>query len=199
MIRYHLSLIALILIGCILQQFVPVITPLYDARALILPLVFLCAAVTVRLSMMLLLAFLAGFLWDAQHYLGSHGGDPGVYTELVPSLSFGYSILLYGFMGFIMQSMQPLFRRGLWQVSVLLTGVATFLYLFAEFSLITFVRGEFLYPSRVFLQISLTAALTMIGSPLVFAFLFRLAKACDYIIRYDGLRRRYFTPETPIH
>ncbi len=198
MIRYHLSLIFLILAACVLQQFVPAITVLFDARILVLPLVFLCSAVTVRFGMMLSLAFLSGFLWDAQHTLSPHGGDISVYTELPPSLSFGYSILLYGFMGFVMQSMQPLFRRGIWQVSAILTGVATFLYLFTEFSLITFVRGELQFPSRVFMQIWITSALTMFCSPIVFALLFRLAKAYDYVIRYDGLRRRYFTPETPI-
>ena len=30
---------------------------------------------------MLVLAFICGFLWDAQHTLGAQGGDPTIYTD----------------------------------------------------------------------------------------------------------------------
>lgn len=192
MIRYHISILLLVLAACILQQFLPAITALYDARVLLLPLVFLCSAVTVGFSPMLVLAFLCGFIWDAQSSLGPHGGDPEVYQNTVDTIHFGYSIILYGLMGILMQGIQPLFRRGIWQVSAILTGIAIFLYLLAEYLLINFVRGEFIFPARVFYQIWITAGLTMICSPLVFAILFKLAKAFNHTISYDGLKRRYF-------
>jgi hypothetical protein len=194
-IRYHISLFILVLIACVLQQFIPAVTALFDARILLLHLVFLCGAVTVGFSPMLGLAFLAGFLWDANNTLGPQGGDPAVYQHQTETLRFGYSILLFGLMGILMQGIQPLFRKGAWQLSAILTGIATFLYLLAEFLLITFVRGEWIFPGKVLTQIWLTAAMTMLCSPLIFAIIFKLAKFFDYTIRYDGLKRRYFTPE----
>ena len=196
MIRYHISLFILVLIACILQQFMPAVPALFDARILLLHLVFLCCAVTVGFPPMLILAFICGFLWDANNTLGSQGGDPEIYLHPTDSLRFGYSILLFGLMGLLMQSIQPLFRKGVWQVSAILTGISIFLYLLVEFSLITFIRGEITWPPRVFGQIWITAALTMICSPIIFALLFKLAKLFDYTIRYDGLKRRYFTQST---
>lgn len=195
MIRYHISLIFLILAACIIQQFLPVFSWFYDARILLLQLVFLCSAVTVGFSPMLILAFCCGFLWDAQNTLGPQGGDLEVYNHPVDSLRFGYSILLFAVMGLLMQGIQPLFRRGAWQISAIITGVAIFLYLLFEYLLINFVRGQFVFPSRVFAQIWMSASLTMLCSPLIFAIQFKLAKLFDFTIRYDGLKRRYFTTE----
>ena len=186
----------LVIAACILQQFMPAVTSLFDARVLLLHLVFLCCAVTVGFAPMLGLAFLSGFLWDANNTLGPQGGDPEVYLYQTEALRFGYSTLLFGLMGVLMQGIQPLFRRGAWQLSAILTGIATFLYLLVEFLLITFVRGEWIFPGKVMMQIWITASFTMLCSPVVFAILFKLAKLFNYTIRYDGLKRRYFTPET---
>ncbi len=188
MIRYTFTIILLLLIANIAQQFIPILTELYNARVLLIPLVFLCAAVTVNYASMLLLAFLCGFLWDAQNSLGAHGGDPSVYEHPVASLVFGYSIILYALMGFLMQGIQPLFRQGKWHFSALLSGVAVFLYLLAEFLLINFVRGDFAFPAATRFQILYSSLLTMIFSPLVFAILFKLAKLTGFTIRYDGLK-----------
>ena len=95
---------------------------------------------------MLLLAFICGLLWDAQHTLGPQGGDPEIYSNPVESLRFGYSIILYAMMGLLMQGIQPLFRRGKWHISSILAGIAIFLYLFSEYLLLNFVRGDFTFP-----------------------------------------------------
>lgn len=171
------------------QQFLPAIPGLYGARILILPLVFLCTAVSVNFATMLLLAFICGFLWDAQHVLGDHGGDPSVYTQPVESLRFGYSIILYSLMGLLMQGIQPLFRRGVWHISSLLAGVSIFFYLFAEYLLINFVRGEFTFPSETFYRIYLTGSITMLCSPIIFWIIFQLSSYCRHTIRYDGLKK----------
>jgi len=188
-IRYTFTIILLLLIANIAQQFIPILPELANARVLLIPLVFLCAAVTVNYSSMLLLAFLCGFLWDAQNTLGPHGGDATVYEHPVASLVFGYSIVLYALMGFLMQGIQPLFRQGKWHFSAMLSGVAVFLYLLAEFLLINFVRGDFVFPAATRYQILYSSVLTMIFSPLVFAILFKLAKLTGYTIRYDGLKK----------
>ncbi len=172
------------------QQFLPAISGLYGARVLILPLVFLCCAVSVDFSSMLLLAFLCGFLWDAQHTLGPQGGDPEIYKAPVESLKFGYSILLYAMMGLLMQGIQPLFRKGKWHLSSILAGIAIFLYLFSEYLLINLIRGDFSFPPTALYRIYLTSALTMLFAPLIFWIIFHLASACRYTIRFDGLKRQ---------
>jgi len=191
-IRYHISIFILVLLACILQQFLPAVTNQHDARLLILPLTFLCCVVTVSFSPMLILAYLCGFLWDAQNTLGSHGGDPTIYTTPADQIRFGYSIILYFIMGIIMQGFQPLFQKGVWQLSAIVTGIATFFYLLSEYLLINIVRGEFYFPAKVFYQIWISAAITMLCSPPIFFILFRLAKIFGHTIRYDGLKKRYF-------
>jgi hypothetical protein len=183
----------MILTACVVQQFSSAFEGLYEARILVVPLVFLCSAVTVNVGAMLLLAFVCGFLWDAQHILGPHGGLNEVYVGAQEDVRFGYSILLYAMMGFIMQGIQPLFREGKWHVSALLSGVAIFIYLFVEYMIITFIRGDLILTRELFLKISLTSLLTMLLSPLVFWALFRLAGLFHHTIRYEGLKtkRRY--------
>ncbi len=191
MIKYTISVILLTLAACMVQQFLPAISGLYGAHVLILPLVFLCCSVSVNFATMLLLAFICGFLWDAQHALGPQGGDPEIYADPVESLRFGYSIILYAMMGLLMQGIQPLFRKGKWHISSILAGIAIFLYLFSEYLLINLVRGDFSFPPTAFYRIYLTSALTMLFSPLIFWLIFQLASACHHTIRYDGLKREH--------
>ena len=95
MIRYNISIFILVILACILEQFMPALTSLYGARLLFLPLTYLCCVVTVGFSPMLLLAFLCGFIWDAQNALGIQGGDPTIYTDPADQIRFGYSTILY--------------------------------------------------------------------------------------------------------
>lgn len=190
MIRYSLATVLLLLAAFVVQQFLPAFTGLYHSRVLLVQLVFLCCAVTVGQPTMLALAFLGGFFWDAQCALGPHGGDPEVYTQKVENLRFGYSILLFGGMGFLMQGIQPWFKRGKWQLSAFLSGIAVLLYLVAEYAIITFVRGEVVVSAATVRQILFTALLTMFFSPLVFWLLFRIASLCNHSINPDVERRR---------
>lgn len=129
---------------------------------------------------MLLLAFIAGCLWDAHSSLAPITADPEVYTQPVESLRFGYSILLFAAMGFLMQGLNPLFRQGKWQFSALLTGVAIFLYLTAEFILISFVRGDFTITRSIIRLLSYTSLLTMLASPIIFWLLYQIAKVFNH-------------------
>lgn len=190
MIRYSTITILLLLVAFVIQQFLPAFTGMHHSRILLVQLVFLCCAVTVGQPTMLLLAFLGGFLWDAQCALGPHGGDPEVYTQQVENLRFGYSILLFGGMGFLMQGIQPLFKQGKWQFSALLSGIAVFLYLAAEYAIINFVRGDFVLNKATALQMAYSSLVTMLFSPVIFWLLFRIAKACDHSINPEAGRRR---------
>jgi len=180
LLRYNFSTVFLLLAAFLVQQFVPALTGLSHARILIVHLVFLCAAVTVATPTMLLLAFIGGTLWDAHCSLAPIFADPEVYTQPVESLRFGYSILLFAAMGFLMQGLNPVFRQGKWQFSALLTGVAIFLYLAAEFILISFVRGDFTVTRSILRLLFYTSLLTMLFSPLIFWILYQIAKLCDH-------------------
>ena len=190
MIRYSIMTLFLLLAAFIVQQFLPEFTGIHQSRILLVQLVFLCCAVTVGPRTMLLLAFIGGFFWDAQCVLSPHGGDPEIYTQKVESLRFGYSILLFGGMGLLMQGIQPLFHQGKWQFSALLSGIAVFLYLTADYAIINFVRGDFVLSKATVLQMVFTALLTMFFSPLIFWLLFRIARACNHSINPEAVRRR---------
>jgi cell shape-determining protein MreD len=189
-IRYSLSLFVFVLLALVVQQFIPSLTGLFNSRLLLVTLVFLCASVTVGPPVMLALAFTCGFLWDAQSALGPPGGDPLVYNSPAQSLRFGYSIILYGVIGYLMQGIQPLFREGKWQVSAFLVGVSIFVYLVAEYLIINFVRGDFIFPRATLFQIVFTSVLTMLFSPLVFWILFYIAGRFGHEIRFEGLKKK---------
>ena len=190
MIRYSLITILLLLLAFVIQQFLPAFTALHDSRILLVQLVFLCCAVTVGQPTMLVLAFIGGFLWDAQCALSPHGGDPEVYIQQVESMRFGYSIVLFGGMGYLMQGLQPLFKQGKWQFSALLSGIAVFLYLACEYAIITIVRGGFTLTQSTLKQMAYTSLLTMLFSPIVFWLLFNIARLCNHSINPGARRRR---------
>lgn len=191
MTRYTIITVLLVLAAFVVQQFVPAFTGWHHSRLLIVQLVFLCAAVTVNQPTMLLLAFMCGFLWDAQCTLGPQGGDPEIYSQPVEALRFGYSILLFGGMGLLMQGIQPLFRQGKWYFSALLSGIAVFLYLAAEYGVITIVRGNLVLTQATLSQMVWTSMLTMLFSPLVFWLLSAIASRCSHSIYPEAnLKRR---------
>ncbi|MCX6875663.1 MAG: hypothetical protein NTW21_17920 [Verrucomicrobia bacterium] len=190
MTRYTVITVLLVLASFVVQQFLPALTAWHHSRILLVQLVFLCAAVTVGQPTMLLLAVLCGFLWDAHCTLGVHGGAPEIYTQPVESLRFGYSMLLFGAMGFLMQGIQPLFKQGKWYFSALLSGISIFLYLAAEYLIITFVRGNFIFSKATALQMTYTSFLTMLLSPLIFWMLFGIASLCGHSINPEAGKKR---------
>lgn len=185
MFLYPICLVGLLLLSCIVQQFIPPISVWFDARILILPLVVLCGSATVSTAGMLALAFMGGFLWDAQQVLIIQQGDEVVYHSNPDTLKFGYSIILYTLMGFLMQGIRPLFQEGKWYLSAALTGVAIFLYLFVEYLLRGFIIGGFSLDNGMIEQIGATSILTMMVSPLIFWILFRIADLCGHTISYQ--------------
>jgi hypothetical protein len=173
-IRYALSLFLLVLLALAAQQFIPALTGLYSSRLLLVTLVFLCASVTV----------------GPQCALGPPGGDPEIYKFPAEPLRFGYSILLYGVIGLLMQGIQPLFREGKWQFSTVLVGISIFVYLAAEYLIINFIRGGFIFNEATLYQIAATSTLTMLFSPLVFWVLFYIAGKFGHEIRFEGLKKK---------
>ncbi len=190
MFRYNVSTVFLLLAAFLAQQFVPAFSGLSHARILLVHLVFLCSAVTVTTPTMLLMAFIGGIFWDAHCSLAPIIADPEIYSKPVESLRFGYSILLFSGMGFLMQGLNPLFRQGKWHFSAALTGIATFLYLAADYCLISFVRGDFVISRAIVRLMTYTSLLTMLFSPLIFWLLYRLAKLFDHSLYPEANRNR---------
>lgn len=191
MIRFSIATILLLLAAFAAQQFMPAFTGLHHSRILLVQLAFLCCAVASGQPLMLLLAFIGGFLWDAQCTLAPHPGDPAIYTQPTESLRFGYSILLFAAAGYLMQVIQPLFRQGKWLLTTALIGLTLMLYLTLECGLISFIRGELQIDRPTFLQILFTSLLTTPLAPLLLAPLWLIARACDYPSDQEPLRRHH--------
>ena len=193
MFRYSISLLLLLLLAVIVQQFLPSFSDLYNARIFLLLIVFLCIAASVPLPIMFLFALTCGFLWDAQCTIGSPEVDTSVYQNPVPSLRFGSSILLFGLTGLLMHGFRPLFLEGKWYVSALLTGIATFLFCIIEYAAIDFVRGSFTISKGVICQSAYTAMFSVIVSPLVFGILFYLARLFQHAIIESKRKLRHYS------
>jgi hypothetical protein len=190
-IRFSFATILLLLAAFAAQQFLPAFTGLHHSRLLLVQLAFLCCAVASGQPLMLLLAFIGGFLWDAQCTLAPHPGDATIYTQPTESLRFGYSILLFAAAGYLMQVIQPLFRQGKWLLTTALIGLTLMLYLTLECGLISFIRGELQIDRPTFLQILFTSLFTTPLAPLLLAPLWLIARACDYPGDQEPLRKQH--------
>lgn len=179
MIKYSIITVLLLLLAFVAQQFLPTFTILHGSRILLVQLVFVSVAFTVGSPTMLLLAFIGGFLWDANYSLGDQLVDAETYHHPVESIRFGYSIVLFAAIGFIMKGIRPLFRQGRWLVSSLIVGQVIFIYLLIEFGIICFVRGGFSISKETLIQISYTSLLTMLWSPPLLFILSRLSIWCE--------------------
>jgi hypothetical protein len=202
-------------LALILQDFIPAFDWAYGSRIFLVPVVFFACSVSVPFPVMLMLAFATGFVWDARNLVspdyaekflaGSrdiHFGDIGqaaVQMETaIPNsgATFGFSIFLYLLLGSLMQGIRPLFRRGRWELPVLMTGVGTFLLLLLEFLWINFRRGGFVFPVEIWYHLLTTALLSMFVAPLIFFLIDTIARISGYRIRYTGLTKRRWAPPT---
>lgn len=189
---FCLSLAVALALSFLAQEFIPVVTWAYEARLLLVPVVFFACAVALPFPLMLVFAFATGFVWDARHLVIDSATltDPllgGVSDFDTASPSFGYSILLYGLLGSLMQGIRPLFRRGRWELPVLMCGIGTAILLTIEHLWFCFLRGRFFFPEEIWLHIGTTALLSMMISPVIFLFVHTLSRLAGYQIRYDGL------------
>ncbi len=155
----------------ILQQFIPPITMLEGARVLLLPMLFFYGALAFPFPVMLLLAFLSGFMWDA---LTVYVSDSAV------EISLGWSIVLFAVLGSIMNGFRPLFQRGRWEVHCLVSGVCTSLIVLAEYLMITFRRGGFAFPNEIWWRIGGAGLIALLLSPVLFFLLNRIALLTGY-------------------
>jgi hypothetical protein len=198
---FTLLLFILTGISFILQDFVPDIAWAWHSYVFLVAIVFFACAISVPFPVMLIFAWCTGFLYDMRSQTLVDFPDVKEAAmqigAAVPSSGFtmGLSIFLLGLLGSLIQGIRPLFRRGRWELPVLMTGISTALFLVFSYLWINFRRGGFVFPREVWYHILTTALLSMFVAPLIFLLIDRLAKVTGYQIRYEGLaRRRWTTP-----
>ncbi len=200
------NVIVIVLTACafVLEELLPAVPLAQNARLFVAPVFFFCVAVAVPFPMMLLLAFITGFIWDAR-YMQMVSADAGAEQfanvtaatgsgaalSSVSSLGFGSSIVLFALIGCLMQGIRPMFRKGRWELPVLMAGVATVLWLLAQYLLITFLRGDVFFSQHLWVKLVSDALMAMLASPLIYLCLHTLAGATNYEIKYEGLRYRF--------
>lgn len=182
--------------GVVLQDFIPSIPWAYNSHLHLVAVLFFAAAVSVPFPAMLLMAFFTGFVWDAKNMMQISDDEIIKYAinlgEQLPKAggTFGFSIFLYGLFGALMQGIRPLFRRGRWEMALLMCGTGTFLLLLFEYLWINFRRGGFHFPADIWYSILTTALLSTAVAPLIFFLVHRLARSCGYHIRLESMAYR---------
>lgn len=200
MIFYPVTFL-LLLITFAVQEFIPGIPMAQYATLFLPPVFFFAASVAVPFPMMLLMAFVTGFLWDARYVPGVFEPAEKAVHSLISSgthlpeldmagggFGFGLSILLFGLLGTFMQGVRPLFKRGRLELPVLLIGFTTFVWLLIEYLVMTFLRGSLYFPPGVWTKMITDTLLAMLASPLIYLLLYSLAGLSRYEIKYEGLR-----------
>jgi hypothetical protein len=199
---FHPISIILLLLTFMVQEFIPGLEIAQFATLFLPAVFFFSASVAAPFSMMLLLAFITGFVWDARHLPGvleSLSGAEDVFgtgadVELGAGshpLPFGLSIILFGMLGTLLQGIRPLFKRGRLELPVLMVGLAVFVWLISQYLIITFLRGSLQFPAGVWSKMITDSLLAMLAAPLIFLLLYSLARLSSYEIKYEGLRYRF--------
>lgn len=192
------TLLLFILTGfsLVLQDFIPAIEMAWDARILLVPVVFFACGISVPYPVMLLLAFVTGFVWDALNHTAATFPDIVAAAPQVGAVAresgsvFGFSIILFAVLGSFMHGIRDHFRRGRWELPVLLSGVGVFLMLLLEYFFLNIRRGGFVFTEEIWRYIGACALLSMMVSPFVFLLIRGLAMVSGYRIMDTNLKRR---------
>lgn len=200
MIFYPVTFL-LLLLTFVVQEFIPGIPMAQYATLFLPPVFFFATSVAVPFPVMLILAFVTGFIWDARyvpgifepaaksaHSLFSGAGSLPELDVVAGGFGFGLSIVLFGLLGVFLQGVRPLFKRGRLELPVLMVGFTTFAWLLSEYMVMTFLRGSLYFPTMVWTKMVTDTLLAMLASPLIFLLLYSLAGLSRYEIKYEGLR-----------
>jgi cell shape-determining protein MreD len=196
MIFYPVTFL-LLLATFVVQEFIPGIPMANYATLFLPPVFFFAASVAVPFPVMLLLAFVAGTIWDARHMPAGAAAQAaqslmaGADEMSATGFGFGISFFLFGVLGMFLQGVRPLFKRGRLELPVVMVGFTTSLWLLAEYLILTLGRGSFYFPPAIWTKIVTTALLAMLAAPLLFLLLYTLAGLSRYEIKYEGLRLSY--------
>ncbi len=189
--RFLIVVGALLLLSFIVQEFIPVFDWAYGSRLLVVHTVFLASAVAVPFPAMLAMALVTGFLWDARYHVPIYPDEASLGILTQSEVPFGFSIFLFGLAGALIQGVRPLFRRGRWELPVIMIGFGTALMLVLEYLVIGFHRGGIAAPPELWWKLLMTCLFSALISPFLLLLLSRVAKRTRYRIRMDGLKRRH--------
>jgi len=191
--RFFVLTTLLLIASFFLQEFVPVFDWAYASRLLLVHTVFYTVAIAVPFPAMLFFALFTGFVWDARYHVPVYPAAEAMAGGLVPQaeLPFGFSIFVFGIMGAFLQGVRPLFRRGRWELPILMIGLCTALGLLMKYLVISFHRGGLAIPPELWWKLLMTALFSALVSPFLLLLLSRLADRVRYRIRSGGLERRY--------
>ncbi len=203
-ILYYMTVWILLAFSFGAQEFLPAIEFAHQARVLLPPALFFCSSLSVSFPVMLIFAFFTGFVWDARHLpykpdkvkfsdasAINTGGSAEIRGHASGNLPAGYSILLFGALGTVMQGIRPLFKRGRWELPVVMVGVATFTWLLIEYLLMSFLRGRFYFPDGLWSKLITDALLAMLAAPLLLYCLHSFARVLRFEARNEGLTLRF--------
>jgi len=189
--KFFLLLSVLLLVAFIAQEFLPVFEWAYGSRLLLVHTVFLASSVAVPFPVMLLLAFVCGFLWDARYHIPIYPDEASFGFITQSEIPFGFTILLFGLTGALIQGVRPFFRKGRWELPVFMIGLCTALALLLEYLVLSFHRGGLeIYP-EFWWKLLMTSLFSALVSPFLLLLLSRVADRTRYRIRMDGLKRRH--------
>lgn len=166
-------LLAALFGALVTQHFIPPLPWLHEARVLLMPIVFFYSALAMPAWAMMALAFAGGFMWDALN---------AQVLETNVEISLGWSIILYASLGAIMSGFRPLYQRGHgWEIHCLMCGPLVSLMVLAEYLMITFRRGEFVFTKVVWWRIGGAGLVAMVVAPLLFLVLQTTARSFGWI------------------
>jgi len=137
-------LLVSIFLAFIVQERIPPVREMMDARVLLVPLLFCYGALSLPMWAMLLLAFYTGFLND-MWFLHTAGGQV--------EIALGWSIVYFVLFGLLAHGFQPGFERGHWWLHPLLSAPCTSLILALQFVMITFRREQLIFNDIVLWRI----------------------------------------------
>ena len=148
-----------VLLAFIIQHAMPPMEGMHGAHILLVPMVFCYAATVLPFPAMLAAAVYTGFFSDLM-YLHVVGGKV--------EIPVGFSILYFMTLGSIANGFQPSMREGNVLPFVLLGGLGTSLYLFIQFAVITWQRGDFIWENAVTWRILAPGVMAALIAPLFY-------------------------------
>ena len=140
-----------VVVAFIIQHALPPMAEMHGARILLVPMVFCYAATALPFPAMLAAALYTGFLSDL------------FYLHVV-----GFSILYYMVFGCIAQGFQPAMKDRNVLPFVLMSGLGTSLFLFIQFAVITWQRGDIIWENSVTWRILAPGAMAALIAPLFY-------------------------------
>ena len=149
-------------LSIVLQEFLPPLHWLADARILIYPAILFYGALSLRLPGALTLAFACGLMWELANLHHTGGAAPGA--------GVGWPIALYGLLCLPLQAswLKAPFARGRWEVHCLVSGLGTALIVAAEYVSITLQREGVVLDDAVGWRIAGAGLLALFVAPPVY-------------------------------